>query len=128
MLHALQRDGVGSPTRHSNESSAGNRVSPVSVNELAHQSRTRIIAVEQLLLNCLRASDNTEHRLSQLRSIQQAADAHVAQLTERLGHQAAMLENCIRDGVSPMTRRLELLPSRNSRNRALSAGPIVRYR
>ena len=128
MLHTPQRDGVRPLTRPSNESSAGSRVSPVSVSELAHQSSTRIVAVEQLLLNCLRASDNTEHRLSQLRSIQQTAEAHVAQLTGRLAHQAAMLENCMRDGGSLMSRRLELSSSRSSKSRALSAGPIVRYR
>ena len=128
VLHTPRRDGVRQLTRRSSESAAGTRPSPVSVGELARQSSTRIEAVERLLLNVLRASDNTEHRLSQLRSIQQTAEAHVAQLTGRLAHQAAMLENCMRGGDSTMSRRLELLSSRSSKSRALSAGPIVRYR
>ena len=128
VLHTPQHDGVRPLTRRVSESSASARPSPVSVSELAHQSSTRIQAVEQLLLNCLRASDNTEHRLSQLRSIQEASEAHTAHLTGRLARQAAILENCMRGGDSLLSHRLELSSSRSSKSRALSAGPIVRYR
>ena len=128
MLHTPQYDGVRPLTRRSSESSAGTRPSPVSVGELARQSSTRIEAVERLLLNVLRASDNTEQRLSQLRSIQEATEAHVAQLTGRLARQAAVLENCTRGGDSTLSHRLEFSSPRDSKSRALSAGPIVRYR
>ena len=128
MLHTPQYDGVRPLTRRSSESSAGTRPSPVSVSELAHQSSTRIEAVEQLLLNCLRASDNTEQRLSQLRHTQALTEAHVAHLTGRLTRQAALLEICTRGGGSALSHRLELTSSRDSKRRALSAGPSVRYR
>ena len=130
MLHTPQYDGVRPLTRRASESSAGTRPSPsqASASELAHQSSTRIEAVEQLLRDCFRVSDNTEQRLSQLRHVQEVTEAHVAHLTGRLTRQAALLEICTRGGDSTLSHRLELASSRDSKRRALSAGPIVRYR
>ena len=130
MLHTPQYDGVRPLTRRAFKSLAGTRpsLSQASASDLAHQSGTRIEAVEQLLRDCFHASDNTEQRLSQLRHTQELTEAHVAHLTGRLTRQAALLEICTRGGGSALSHRLEFTSSRDSKRRALSAGPSVRYR
>ena len=129
VIHTPQSDGASSLARRVDGSSAetGSSLSHIPVSELVQLSNSRLEVVGQLLSDCFRASHANEQRLSQLCRTQKLVETHTAQLTGRLTHQASLLEQHVRGGGSVVPHRFESTSSRNSKGRAHSAGPTVRY-